>query len=90
MNCHLLLYYVCLSTAGGPVDSAAELLRERPTEWWVAVWAGPVRNGVTLLVVKWAGLVWSPSVVLCVSVLYSLAGYSETSDDGTNQLNWGF
>lgn len=37
-----------------------------------------------------SGLVWSPSVVLCVSVLYSLAGYSETSDDGTNQLNWGF
>lgn len=59
MNCHLLLYYVCLSTAGGPVDSAAELLRERPTEWWVAVWAGPVRNGVTLLVVKWAGQDWS-------------------------------
>lgn len=80
---------VCLLQADQLIQ---QLNSKGETNWGVGCslgWSSEKRGYLTSSEVSRSGLVWSPSVVLCVSVLYSPAGYSETSDDGTNQLNQG-
>ena len=93
MNCNLFIIVLCVFVYFRRTSWFSSWTLKGETNWVVGCslgWSSEKRGYLTSSEVSTSGLFWSPSVVLCVRVLYSLAGYSETSDDGTNQLNWGF